>query len=134
MFQGDDAKKKISVLSGGEKNRVLLGKIVARPANLLLLDEPTNHLDMDSVDALIDEIDRFPGAVALVSHSEGLLRRVCNKFVIFRKGGVEVFEGGYQDFLDKIGWEDGDEAELRPYKGRLQAQQKGAGDEKKRSY
>ncbi len=110
MFQGDDAKKKIKVLSGGEKNRVLLGKIVARPANLLLLDEPTNHLDMESVEILIDEIERFPGSVALVSHSEGLLRRVCNKFVVFRKGGVEVFEGSYQDFLDKIGWEDEEDA------------------------
>lgn len=111
MFQGDDAKKKISVLSGGEKNRVLLGKIVARPANLLLLDEPTNHLDMESVDILMDEIQNFPGAVALVSHSEELLRRVCNKFVVFKEGEASVFDGTYEEFLEKVGWED---EETRP--------------------
>lgn len=106
MFNGDMALKKISVLSGGEKNRVLLGKIMANKTNFLLLDEPTNHLDMDSIDVLTDELVRYKGAIAVVTHSEELLRRVVNKLVIFHKGGAEVFNGGYNEFLEKIGWEE----------------------------
>ena len=63
MFSGDDALKKISVLSGGEKSRVMLGKLLVTPVNLLLLDEPTNHLDMDACDALLAALDNFSGTV-----------------------------------------------------------------------
>ena len=73
MFSGDDALKKISVLSGGEKSRVMLGKLLATPVNLLLLDEPTNHLDMDACDALIAAIDNFNGTVIMVTHNEMFL-------------------------------------------------------------
>lgn len=110
MFPGDAALKKISVLSGGEKSRVLLGKILISPANLLLLDEPTNHLDMDSVDALVDAIEAFGGAVIMVTHSEQILERVPNRLIIFDKGQVTLFEGSYGDFLEKVGWE-GEEKE-----------------------
>ena len=106
MFEGELAQKKIKVLSGGEKNRVMLGKILARPANLLLLDEPTNHLDMESIEILGDEISRFPGALALVTHSESLLRKLVNKLVVFGPEGPFVFDGGYDEFLEKIGWGD----------------------------
>ena len=106
MFSGDSADKKIEVLSGGEKSRVMLGKIIATPANLLLLDEPTNHLDMQSIDALCDAIERFEGSTIMVTHSEMLLRRLADALIIFHKGGAEYFDGTYDDFLEKIGWEE----------------------------
>lgn len=105
MFADELAKKKISVLSGGEKSRVMLGKILARKSNLLLLDEPTNHLDMESIQTLSEEIVRFPGAVILVTHSELLLRASVNKLIIFHEGKAEFFDGTYDEFLEKIGWE-----------------------------
>ncbi len=105
MFEGDLAKKKIKVLSGGERARVLLGKILAKPANLLLLDEPTNHLDMESIESLTEEIGNFPGAVVIVTHSEIMLRNLATKLVIFHNGTAEFFNGNYDDFLEKIGWE-----------------------------
>ncbi len=106
MFQGELSDKKIEILSGGERSRVMLGKIIATPANLLLLDEPTNHLDMQSIDALCDAIDSFSGATIMVTHSEMLLRRLANSLIIFHKGGATYFEGSYDDFLEKIGWEE----------------------------
>ncbi len=106
MFSGDKAEKRISVLSGGEKSRVLLGKILAAPANLLFLDEPTNHLDMQSIQALVEAIQDFHGAVVIVTHSEMILRTIATKLIIFQHGTAEVFDGGYDEFLEKIGWEE----------------------------
>ena len=106
MFSGDDAKKKISLLSGGEKSRVMLGKILAREVNLLFLDEPTNHLDMESIEALTQAIKSFDGSVVIVTHSEELLRNVCDRLIVFAKEGAEYFDGGYESFLERVGWED----------------------------
>ena len=106
MFEGGDALKKISVLSGGEKSRVLLAKILAAPVNLLLLDEPTNHLDLESSDALLTAIDEFEGAVVMVTHNEMFLNALAERLVVFQSGGVSVYEGGYERFLDKVGWKD----------------------------
>lgn len=106
MFEGDDALKKIAVLSGGEKSRVLLGKILAAPANLIILDEPTNHLDMESCDALMAAIDSFPGAVIMVTHNEMFLHSLANRFIIFQSTGVIQYEGTYSGFLAKIGWDE----------------------------
>jgi len=106
MFSGELGDKKIEVLSGGERSRVMLGKIIATPANLLFLDEPTNHLDMQSIDALADAIERFEGSLVMVTHSEMLLRRLADALIVFHKGGAEYFDGGYDDFLEKIGWEE----------------------------
>ena len=114
MFSGESAKKEISVLSGGERSRVMLGKIIATPANLLLLDEPTNHLDMYSIEALIEAIKRFEGSVILVTHSEMLLRALADALVIFHKDKAEFFQGTYDEFLEKIGWEE--ELETAPKK------------------
>ncbi len=104
MFEGDAAFKKIGVLSGGEKSRVLLGKILAVPVNLLMLDEPTNHLDMDSCDALLAALDNFSGTVIIVTHNEMFLHALADRLLVFQSGGVNLFEGGYQQFLDKEGW------------------------------
>ncbi len=106
MFGGESAKKKISLLSGGEKSRVMLGQILAKQVNLLFLDEPTNHLDMDSIEALTKAIQNFQGSVIVVTHSEELLRRVADRLIIFAKEGAEYFDGGYDLFLEKIGWEE----------------------------
>ena len=111
MFSGDSADKKVSLLSGGEKSRVMLGQILAREVNLLFLDEPTNHLDMESIAALTKAITNFEGSVIIVTHSEELLRRVCDRLIIFAKDGAEYFDGGYDDFLEKIGWEDEEKEE-----------------------
>lgn len=109
MFEGDFALKKIRYLSGGERSRVLLGKILLTPSNMLLLDEPTNHLDMESIEALLEAVDEFPGAVMIVTHSEEILRRVANRLIVFDRGEVTLFEGTYDEFLERIGWSDEDE-------------------------
>jgi ATP-binding cassette, subfamily F, member 3 len=106
MFSGDNALKKVSVLSGGEKSRVLLAKLIVSPANLLLLDEPTNHLDMESVDSLLEAIEAFKGAVMIVTHSEMILHAAATRLIVFDDERVRVFEGTYQDFLDRGGWKD----------------------------
>jgi ATP-binding cassette, subfamily F, member 3 len=106
MFEGDDALKRIRVLSGGEKSRVLLGRLIATPLNLLLLDEPTNHLDIESNDALLEAIDAFDGAVVMVTHNEMFLHALADRLVVFDNDDIVVYEGGYQRFLDKVGWRD----------------------------
>jgi len=110
MFSGDDALKKVSVLSGGEKSRVLIGKILAEPTNLLLLDEPTNHLDMESIEALIKSLKSYDGAVIIVTHSELILRELATKLIIFQGGSARMFLHDYQYFLEKEGW--GDEVQM----------------------
>lgn len=106
MFEGEAALKKIAVLSGGEKSRVLLAKILVRPVNLLLLDEPTNHLDLGSCDALLAALDNFAGAVVMVTHNEMILRALAERLVVFERGRVFVYEGDYNRFLEKVGWEE----------------------------
>lgn len=108
MFTGDQALKKISVLSGGERSRVLLGKILVSPCNLLLLDEPSNHLDMESCDSLLAALDSFDGAVMLVTHNEMFLSALAERLIVFDRGRVMVYEGSYQDFLNDVGWESED--------------------------
>ncbi len=106
MFGGDSALKKIGVLSGGEKSRVLLGKLLATPVNLLILDEPTNHLDMDSCDALLAALDSFEGAIIMVTHNEMFLHALAERLIVFQDENAHVFEGTYQRFLEKEGWKD----------------------------
>lgn len=106
MFSADNAKKKVALLSGGEKSRVMLGQIIAREVNLLFLDEPTNHLDMESIDALTQAIKNFKGSSIIVTHSEELLRQVCDRLIVFANGSATYFDGKYDDFLDKIGWQE----------------------------
>jgi len=110
MFPGDHALKKISVLSGGEKSRVLLGKLLVSPSNMLMLDEPTNHLDMESNDSLVEAIDDFNGAAIIVTHSEMMLHALATRLIVFDDGKVTLFEGTYQDFLDRVGWKSENES------------------------
>ena len=106
MFTSQLSNKRVKVLSGGEKSRVMLGKILLRSANLLMLDEPTNHLDLDSCDSLLAAIKNFDGAILMVTHDEYFLREVANKLIIFDDNKVSMFEGTYEDFLTKVGWQD----------------------------
>jgi len=108
MFSGDSALKKIKVLSGGEKCRTLLGKLLVMPTNILLLDEPTHHLDMQSCEAMMDAIDNFSGAVLMVTHNEHILHRVANKLIVFHHDRIFFFHGTYSQFLEQIGWDDED--------------------------
>lgn len=106
MFPGDNALKTIKVLSGGEKSRVLLGKLLVTPCHLLYLDEPTNHLDMQSCDSLIEAVDDFDGTVVMVTHNEQHLRAVATKLIVFDNDKITVYPGGYDGFLRDIGWSD----------------------------
>jgi len=106
MFEKDAALKKISILSGGEKSRVMLGKLLMTPLNLLLLDEPSNHLDIESCDSFIAALDQFEGAVLIVTHNEMFLHSIANRLIVFKNNGIQLFEGTYQEFLEKEGWED----------------------------
>ncbi len=105
MFEGDAALKPVKVLSGGERSRVLLAKILATPCNLLLLDEPTNHLDMESVESLVEAVEDYPGALLMVTHDEQMLHALATRLVVFDGVRAFVFEGSYAEFLEKIGWE-----------------------------
>jgi len=106
MFSGDNAMKKVRVLSGGEKCRVLLGKLLATPANLLFLDEPTHHLDMPSIDALINALKTFNGGSVIVTHNERILSEVATALVVFQNDRASFFEGSYAEFIDMVGWQD----------------------------
>lgn len=118
MFEQDAALKKISVLSGGEKSRVMLGKLLLSPQNLLLLDEPSNHLDIEACDAFVAALDHFPGALILVTHNEMFLHSLATRLVVFKNDRITVFDGTYQEFLEKEGWED---TETTPVKKRKSA-------------
>jgi ATP-binding cassette subfamily F protein 3 len=109
MFEGDAALKKIEVLSGGEKSRVLLGRLLLEPHNVLILDEPTNHLDMDTAEALLEALEAFEGAVIIVTHNEMFLHRLAERLVVFDRDRVTVFDGSYAQFLGEVGWESEDD-------------------------
>lgn len=104
LFTGGEVKKPIRNLSGGEKSRVRLGKLMLEKHHLLFLDEPSNHLDIESVQKLIEGLERFEGSLIIVSHDERLLSRLANKLLIFDSGKISLFDGGYQEFLEQKGW------------------------------
>jgi len=114
MFPGEKSKKLIQTLSGGERSRVLLGKIVATPCNLLLLDEPTHHLDIESVEVLVDALNRFKGAIVIVTHNEEILRQLkIDTFIVCHKTRQQLFSGTYDQFLKRIGWEEEQESKQK---------------------
>ncbi len=101
QFSGDDVEKRISVLSGGEKSRVMLASLLARPINFLMLDEPTNHLDIASREVLLEALQEFEGTVIIVSHDRYFLKHLVNRVFEIDHGQMTVFEGDYNYYLEK---------------------------------
>ncbi|MDA3939000.1 MAG: ABC-F family ATP-binding cassette domain-containing protein [Spirochaetia bacterium] len=103
QFSGDDVEKKISILSGGEKSRVMLACLLAGPVNFLVLDEPTNHLDIASREVILEALQDFEGTIIIVSHDRYFLRNLVNRVFEIDHGDMCIFEGDYKYYLDKTG-------------------------------
>ena len=99
LFEGDDIFKKAGVLSGGERTRLAVARMLLRPANTLLLDEPTNHLDLDSKDVLLDALADFGGTLIFVSHDRYFVDRLATKIIAVGHGGIEMYPGTYEEYL-----------------------------------
>jgi ATP-binding cassette subfamily F protein 3 len=102
LFSGDAVDKRVANLSGGEKSRVMLASLLARPVNLLVLDEPTNHLDIRSREILLDALKNFSGTVVLVSHDRHFLRLLVDRVYEIDHGEMRVYEGNYEYYLHKV--------------------------------
>jgi ATP-binding cassette subfamily F protein 3 len=103
LFSNDDVEKKCGVLSGGERTRVVIARIIANPCNFLILDEPTNHLDLKTREVLLDALMRFEGTIIFVSHDRHFLREIATKVIVLDHGTTTEYLGGLQDFLEKNG-------------------------------
>jgi len=103
LFQGDDAYKKVSVLSGGEKSRLGLIKLLLNPPNLMLMDEPTTHLDMASIDALIDALKQYQGTLVFISHDVYFIRALAQSVLHISAGNLTPYSGDYDYYLEKSG-------------------------------
>ena len=102
LFRGDDVYKQVNVLSGGEKSRLALLKLLLRPVNLLILDEPTNHLDLSSKDVLLDALKDFGGTVLFVSHDRGFIEKLATRVLELKPGIARQFAGGYEYYMERL--------------------------------
>ena len=99
LFSGDDVFKPLGVLSGGERNRYALARILVSPSNFLLLDEPTNHLDMRAKDVLLEALSGYSGTVVFVSHDRYFIDRLATRVLEIESGAITAYEGNYEDYL-----------------------------------
>jgi ATP-binding cassette, subfamily F, member 3 len=99
LFEGDDVFKKVAVLSGGERNRLALAKMLLKASNVLLLDEPTNHLDLDSKEILLEALEAYGGTLVFVSHDRYFVDKLASKVIEVGGGEAPLYPGGYEDFL-----------------------------------
>ena len=99
LFSGDDVDKPVRVLSGGERTRLAVARMLLRPSNTLLLDEPTNHLDLDSKDVLLEALEDFGGTLIFVSHDRYFVDRLATKIIEIGQGNAIVYPGNYEEFL-----------------------------------
>ncbi|MGN1367651.1 MAG: ABC-F family ATP-binding cassette domain-containing protein [Aristaeellaceae bacterium] len=111
LFTGDEVLMPISTLSGGEKGRVALTKLMLKKDNVLLLDEPTNHLDMDSREVLEDALENFPGTILAISHDRYFINRFADKVCVLESTGVKEYLGNYDDYFEKINREQAPDSE-----------------------
>ena len=102
LFDGNQAKAKVSTLSGGEQNRLLLAKLLINPGNFLILDEPTNDLDMDTLDMLVEILSEYKGSLLIVSHDRDFLERLATRTIIIEQPHIHDYVGGYYDYLASI--------------------------------
>jgi ATP-binding cassette subfamily F protein 3 len=144
LFSGDDAEKKVSVLSGGERARVALARLLIRPGNVLLMDEPTNHLDLESSEELAESMTSYDGTMVFVSHNRGLIRRLATRIWNVSDGAVETYGGTLDEYMDSCrrrldevadvdeGGDDGDAAGARAAGAAADGARKSRADERAR--
>ena len=105
LFSGDDIKKSVKVLSGGEKNRMLYGKLMLSRANVMFMDEPTNHMDMESIESLQIGLEKYPGTLIFVSHDREFVNGLANRIIEMKDGNIIDFKGTYDEYLKSQGVE-----------------------------
>jgi ATPase subunit of ABC transporter with duplicated ATPase domains len=103
LFSGEDTKKSVKVLSGGEKGRMLYGKLMLARTNVLLMDEPTNHMDMESIEALNTALDKYRGTLVFVSHDREFVSSIATRIIEIKPEGIIDFTGNYEDYLASQG-------------------------------
>ena len=103
LFSGDDVKKSVKVISGGEQGRMLFGKIILQKPNVLMMDEPTNHLDMESIESLNSALEKYTGTLIFVSHDREFVSSLATRIVEMTPDGIIDFKGEYEEYLRSQG-------------------------------
>ncbi len=103
LFSGDEVKKSVKVISGGEQGRMIFGKLILQKPNVLLMDEPTNHLDMESIESLNSALERFTGTLIFVSHDREFVSSLATRIIELKPDGISDFKGNYEDYLQQQG-------------------------------